>query len=66
MLLLLDFLRLAADELLMSTVAFSLSAVFRDGDRPPIDLRILRVAGSVVSPCAGIIFFGIVLLRRCR
>ena len=32
-----------------STVTFSLSFVFRDGDRAPTDLRGLRVAGNVAS-----------------
>jgi hypothetical protein len=44
-----DFLRLAAIVLPTSTVAFSLSFVFRDGDRAPTDLRGLRVAGNVAS-----------------
>lgn len=51
MLLLLDFLRLAAIAEPKSTVAFSLSDTFLDGDRPPIDLRVLRVTGNVASPC---------------
>jgi len=49
MLLLRDFLRLAAIVLATSTVAFSLSFVFPDGDRALTDLRGLRVAGNVAS-----------------
>lgn len=52
-LLLLDFLRPAAKppSTPISMVAFSLSAAFRDGDRPvpPMDLRVRRVAGNVTS-----------------
>jgi len=54
MLLLLDFLRPAPipPALPMSMVAFSFSDAFRDGDRPPppMDFRVLRVAGNVTSP----------------
>ena len=54
MLLLLDFLRPAPipPALPMSIVAFSFSEAFRDGDRPPppMDFRVLRVAGNVTSP----------------
>jgi len=60
MLLLLSFFRLAAMVLPRSTVAFSLSAGFRDDEGPPIDLRVLRVAGSVTSPCDDI------FSRLCR
>jgi len=49
MLLLLDFLRLAASELPTSTVAFSLSMAFRMSVCAPIDLRVRRVAGMVAS-----------------
>jgi hypothetical protein len=51
MLLLLDFLREAAEALLMSAVTFSLSPLFLVGTVPPMDLRARRVAGSVASPC---------------
>jgi hypothetical protein len=50
MLLLRDFLRLAARVEPRSTVAFSLSIDFAEGMCPPIDLRWRRVAGMVVSP----------------
>ena len=54
-LLLLDFLRPAAIVLPRSTVAFSFSPCFWDGNRPPIDLRDLRVGGSVASPVVDIL-----------
>lgn len=54
MLLLLDFLRVPPMALSTSSVAFSLSSVLFDDGPPPIDLRVLRVAGSVASPCAAI------------
>lgn len=59
MLLLLDFLRPAAvpPALPISIVTFSFSEAFREGDRPPppMDLRVLRVAGNVTSPWADIV-----------
>lgn len=60
MLLLRDFFRPAAMVLPTSTVAFSLSPSFRDGDWPPTDLRDLRVAGSVASARDAILRFGYV------
>lgn len=53
MLLLRDFLRLAARVPVLaptSIVAFSLSFPLLLGDCAPIDLRVLRVAGKVTSP----------------
>jgi hypothetical protein len=55
MLLLLDFLRFAARVVPISIVAFSLSDVFLVGDCPPMDLRVLRVAGNVTSPEGAIV-----------
>ncbi|KAH7273589.1 hypothetical protein B0J15DRAFT_104699 [Fusarium solani] len=58
-LLLLDFLRLAANELVTSTVAFSFSIAFRTSVCAPIDLRVRRVAGTVAS-VAGAIVGGVI------
>lgn len=48
-LLLLDFLRLAANELVTSTVAFSFSNALLTSVWAPIDLRVRLVAGKVAS-----------------
>ncbi len=57
MLLLLDFLRVAPTALDTSSVAFSLSSVLLRvvAVPPPMDLRVLRVAGSVASPVVAIL-----------
>lgn len=56
MLLLRDFLRFAASDAAdTSTVAFSFSPALLDGERPLSDLRALLVAGSVTSPCGGML-----------
>lgn len=50
MLLLRDFFRVPPVALPTSSVAFSLSSVRFVGAAPPIDLRVRRVGGTVVSP----------------
>lgn len=54
MLLLRDFLRLAANEPPPS-VAFSLSMAFRTSVDAPMDCRLRRAAGTVISPSGGIL-----------
>jgi hypothetical protein len=54
-LLLLDFFLLAAVVLATSIVAFSFSVAFCISNCDPIDLRVRRVAGTVISPCDDIL-----------